>query len=86
MNMLETIITLLADRFKVDKETITRETELVKDLGADSLELVRLLMILESDYGVYIDDDQVQGIRTVGDVADIAEAADGKDHHDNKRG
>ncbi len=84
--MLETIISILADRFKVDKETITRETELIKDLGADSLELVRLLMILENDYGVYIDDDRVQGIRTVGDVADIAESAAGKDHHENERG
>lgn len=83
--MLEKIIALLADRFKVPAETITRETELVKDLGADSLELVRLLMILEDDYGVYIDDEQVKCIRTVGDVADIAEAAGGKDDHDNQR-
>lgn len=83
--MLETIKTLLADRFKVSAETITRDTELVKDLGADSLELVRLLMILEEDYGVYIDDAQFPGIRTVGDVADIAEAAAGKDHHEDKR-
>lgn len=83
--MLETIITLLADRFKVSKETITRETELVKDLGADSLELIRLLMILEDDYGVYIDDDKAQGIHTVGDVADIAEAEAGKDNHEDSR-
>lgn len=83
--MLETIRNLLADRFQVSKETITKETELVKDLGADSLELVRLLMILENDYGVYIDDDQVQGIRTVGDAADVAEAAAEKDNHDDKR-
>lgn len=83
--MLETIITLLAERFRVSRETITRETELIKDLGADSLELVRLLMILENDYGVYIDDDQVLGLRTVGDVADIAEAAGGKEKHEHKR-
>ena len=83
--MLETIKNLLADRFKVSAETITGETELVKDLGADSLELVRLLMILEDDYGVYIDDARLPGIRTVGDVADIAEAAAGKDHHEDKR-
>ena len=83
--MLETIKTILADRFKVSADTITRDTELVKDLGADSLELVRLLMILEDDYGIYIDDDQVKGIYTVGDVADIAETAAGRDDHADKR-
>ena len=83
--MLEIIKTLLADRFKIDRETITSETELVKDLGADSLELVRLLMILEDDYGIYIDDAQLTGIRTVGDIAGIAETAAGKDHHEDHR-
>ena len=83
--MLEIIKTLLANRFKIDRETITNETELVKDLGADSLELVRLLMILEDDYGIYIDDAQLTGIRTVGDIADIAEMAAGKDHHEDHR-
>lgn len=83
--MLETIKTILADRFKVCRDTITRETELVKDLRADSLELVRLLMILEDDYGIYIGDDQIKAIITVGDVADIADAAAGKGDRDDKR-
>lgn len=83
--MFETIRTLLADRFKVSEETITRETELIKDLGADSLELIRLLMILEDDYGIYIDDAQLKGLHTVGDVADAAETVAGKDNHEDKR-
>lgn len=82
--MLDIIIKVLADRFKVPAESITKETELVKDLGADSLELIRLLMILEEDHGVYIDDAKLPGIRTVGDAAAIAEAALGKDEHADK--
>lgn len=83
--MLETIKTILADRFKVPKETLARETEFVKDLGADSLEMVRLLMILEENYGICIDDERVRGLHTIGDVVDAAETVDRKVIHEDKR-
>ena len=84
--MLETVKEILAERFGVPKETMTEETQLIRDLGADSLELIRLLMILEEDFGVYIDDEKVKEIRTVGDVAVFAERASGKgDHADHRQ-
>ena len=83
--MFETIKIIIANKLKVNKDLITRDTDLIKDLCADSLELISLLMILEEDYGIYISDDQLKTVHTVGDVADIAEASSGKDSHEDNR-
>ena len=64
---------VLADQFDVDPETITRETDLMSDLGADSLDLVELIMTLEEEYGVSATDESIYEHKTVGEISDYIE-------------
>ena len=64
---------VLADQFDVKPETITRETDLMSDLGADSLDLVELIMTLEEEYGVSATDESVYEHKTVGEISDYIE-------------
>lgn len=51
-----------------DPNSITMETSFVDDLEADSLDIVELIMAIESEYGITISDEEVETMRTVGDV------------------
>ena len=64
----------LASQFEMDPEKITRETDIMNDLGADSLDLVELIMTLEEEYGVTVIDDSVYENKTVGEIADFIES------------
>ena len=67
----EKLKVLFAERFDVDKNLITPETRIMEDLGADSLDVVDMLMTLEDDYHVTIPEENAQAMKTVGDVADF---------------
>ncbi len=58
----------------VEEDTITRESSFVEDLGADSLDVVELVMALEEEFGIEIPDDQAEKIVTVGDAVKYIEA------------
>jgi len=64
---------VLAEQLEVDRDTITRETDLMNDLGADSLDLVELIMTLEEEYGVNATDESIYEQKTVGEIADYIE-------------
>ncbi len=66
--MLEEIKNLLAMQLGVAAEQITEESDIEDDLGADSLDIVEMLATLEEEYGIYIPDDDVTAMHTVGDV------------------
>ena len=63
----------LAAQFEFDPEKITRDTDVMNDLGADSLDLVELIMMLEEEYGVDVTDESVYERKTVGEIADFIE-------------
>ncbi len=71
--MFEKLTAMLAERFDVEKEKITAETRIMEDLGADSLDIVDMLMTLEDDYNITIPEETAQKMKTVGDVADFLE-------------
>ena len=64
---------VLAAQFELDPDKITRETDVMTDLGADSLDLVELIMTLEEEYGVSVTDESVYERKTVGEIADFIE-------------
>jgi len=72
--IFEKIKESLAAQFEVDPGTITRETNIMNDLGADSLDLVELIMSLEDEYGVSVTDESVYEHKTVGEIADYIES------------
>ena len=59
---------LIIEHLGVDEESIVPEATLMDNLGADSLDLVELSMSLEEKYDVTIDDEDIGGLKTVGDV------------------
>ena len=65
---LEQIRKILAEQFSMNEEDITMDTSFTEDIGADSLDLVELVMALEQEFDIEIDDDQVENIKTVGDA------------------
>ncbi len=71
--MFEQIVAMLSEQLGVAKEDITLESNIVKDLGADSLDVVELLMALEENTGKTIPEEQVSDIKTVGDLVKILE-------------
>ena len=71
--VFERIKEALVTQFDVDPEKITRNTDIMNDLGADSLDLVELIMTLEDEYGVSVTDESVYEHKTVGEIADFIE-------------
>ena len=72
--VLEKIKALLADQFDVDADSITADTDLLDDLGADSLDLVDMLMSLEDEFNIgEVPDEMVEKIRTVGQLVTYIE-------------
>jgi acyl carrier protein len=60
------IIDIIADRLSRDKATITEASNIVADLGADSLDIAEIMMDLEDAFGVKLEEDQ--DLKTIGDV------------------
>ena len=62
------VVDILAKQIGTDKAKIKPETNIVADLGADSLDLVEVLMSLEDEFGISIPDDAIPSIKTVDDL------------------
>ena len=69
--LFEKVQQALAQQFELDPETITLDSDIKKDLGADSLDILQLLMRVEDDYGIVIPDQELAGFRTVADVVNF---------------
>ncbi len=66
--MFEQIRDILAKQLQIDADKITMTTDIAEDLGADSLDVVEMLMTIEEEFGVTVPDDDVMAFKTVGDV------------------
>lgn len=71
--MKERIIEVLAKQLRIDASEITDDSNIMEDLGADSLDLVEILMTLESEMGITISDEDALTLKTVGDVTEYLE-------------
>ncbi len=60
----------LAKQFEMDPESITMNTNLIDDLGADSLDVVELIMSLEDEFGISISDEDAAQLYTVSRIVD----------------
>ncbi len=69
----EKVRNALAQQFEMDPEAITPETNLIDDLGADSLDVVELIMSLEDEFGIAISDEDAAQLYTVGRIVDYLE-------------
>ena len=71
--MYEKVCNMLAEQLAISADTITPQSEVVKDLGADSLDVVELMMALEDEYGITLPEGEVENVKTVQDIVDMME-------------
>lgn len=68
---------IISEQLGVSVEQVTPEASFIEDLGADSLDIVELVMALEEEYGMEISDEDAEKIRTVKDVVSYIESHKG---------
>ena len=66
--MYEEVKTILARQLRISPERVTLDAQIKQDLGADSVDILQLLMRLEDDYGIVIPDQELAKFETVNDV------------------
>lgn len=66
--MLEQLKVIIAEELGVDTNDITLESHIINDLGADSLDVVELIMALEDAFEIEVSDSDAQSLKTVSDV------------------
>ncbi len=69
--MYEEVKTILARQLRIAPERVTLDAQIKKDLGADSVDILQLLMRLEDDYGIVIPDQELAKFETVSDVVNF---------------
>ena len=74
-NIFEKVREIVARELKIDPEKITLDSAFVDDLGADSLDMVELVMALEDEFGISISDEEAQTIRKIRDAVEYIENA-----------
>ena len=75
----ERVIDIVCENLGVNKEQVTRKTSFQEDIGADSLDIVELVMELEEEFEITIPDDQAEKIKTVGEAIDYIEREQGQE-------
>ncbi len=65
---IDKVTKLLAEQLNIDPKTIKPTSKIVEDLGADSLDMIEMLMSLEDEFGISVPDDQVASLKTVKDI------------------
>ena len=71
--MLEKIKSIVSEQLNISPDKITPESSIIDDLGADSLDVVELVMALEENFGVEIPDEEAEKISTIGDIVTYIE-------------
>ncbi|MCX5802480.1 MAG: acyl carrier protein [Proteobacteria bacterium] len=68
MTVVEKVKKMIVDQLGVSESEVIPEAKFIDDLGADSLDIVELIMALEDEYGIEIPDEDAEKIETVGDA------------------
>jgi acyl carrier protein len=69
----ERVVDIVCENLGVNKESVTRQTSFIEDIGADSLDIVELVMELEEEFEITIPDEEAEKIKTVGEAISYIE-------------
>ena len=73
MMVFEKIREILCDQLDLNEDDVTMSSSLIDDLGADSLDMVDLVMTIEDEFELDVEDEDVENIKTVGDIVHYIE-------------
>lgn len=73
-DILEKVTTILVEQLGLERDHITAEAEFERDLGADSLDCVELVMAVEEEFCIDITDDEADGLKTVKQAVDFIQS------------
>jgi acyl carrier protein len=74
MNLEERVKTIIVEQLNVESDQVTADASFVDDLGADSLDIVELVMTMEEEFDLEIPDEDAEKIKSVGDVIKYVQA------------
>lgn len=72
--IFEKVVNIIAEQLDADADSITMETSMMKDLEADSLDAVEIMMALEDEFGVSIPDEDAETFKNIGDIVKYVES------------
>ena len=73
--VFEKIRSILCEQLDLEEDSVTMESNIAEDLGADSMDVVDLIMSIEDEFEVEVPDEKIESIKTVGDVVNYIESA-----------
>ncbi|MBE6885879.1 MAG: acyl carrier protein [Oscillospiraceae bacterium] len=71
--VFEKVKTIIADQLAIDEDSITMESNVIDDLGADSLDVVDVLSQLQDEFSVDVPDSEIENMKTIGDIVNYIE-------------
>ena len=71
--VFEKVKKIIVDQLDIEEGIITMDSVIIEDLGADSLDVVDIIMSLEEEFDMEIPDEQVENIKTIGDIVKYIE-------------
>ena len=72
--VIDKVKSILAAQLDIEEDKITETTDIAEDLGADSLDVVELMMSIKEEFGIEIADEDARSFKTVSDVVSYIEA------------
>lgn len=73
VSVFEKLQKIIAEQLEIDEKDITPDSDIIDDLGADSLDIVDLVMSIEDEFGIEVPDEAVEEIKTVDDAVKYIE-------------
>ena len=74
MNVEEKVKNIIVEQLNVDVDAVTKDASFIEDLGADSLDIVELVMTMEEEFDLEIPDEDAEKIKSVGEVVSYVTA------------
>ncbi len=73
MSTFDRVAELISSQLGIDKSKVTPQSEIISELGADSIDVFEMIMALEDELGIEVPEDKVQSLKTVQDVVALIE-------------
>ncbi len=74
---------MLSNQLNIEVDKINDKSKIVEDLGADSLDMIEMLMALEEEFDISVPDDKAEDLKTVGDIAKFIDETIGSNNNEN---